>query len=188
MNKLRALIIIDVQNDFLSPYGYLANQGRDVTKMHHIIEPINKLILRFKQNHEPVICIKSHYDSKYQTERTAKFIPVRLCNENTVGSKFYGIDQNDADITLIKHTYDAFSNVGLKKYLDDNKIQELVFCGVFTNVCVEFSARTAFTHGYSVIIPSDCVSTYWDNFHENSLNSMGKYFATVTTSDLLLGK
>lgn len=58
----------------------------------------------------------------------------------------------------------AFLKTGLNEYLSDKGITNLVICGMQTEYCIDTSVKTAFEHGYEVVVPSGATTTYANPF------------------------
>ena len=58
----------------------------------------------------------------------------------------------------------AFKDTGLREYLHERGVQRLVICGMQTEHCIDSSAKAAFEHGFSVVIPSGASTTYSNPF------------------------
>ena len=58
----------------------------------------------------------------------------------------------------------AFLKTGLNEYLADKGITNLVICGMQTEYCIDTSVKTAFEHGYEVVVPSGATTTYANPF------------------------
>jgi len=58
----------------------------------------------------------------------------------------------------------AFKDTGLREYLTERGITQLVICGMQTEYCIDSSTKAAFEHGFSVIIPSGATTTYSNPF------------------------
>lgn len=53
-----------------------------------------------------------------------------------------------------------FKETGLKEYLDQQGIEQLVLCGMQTEYCVDTSVKVAFEHGYKLVVPEGTVTTF----------------------------
>ena len=71
--------------------------------------------------------------------------------------------------------------------LRDMGIKTIIVTGVGTNVCVETTCRDGFMRDYYIVVPKDLVATTDSTLHKGSLANLNRYFATVTTSDEILG-
>lgn len=89
---------------------------------------------------------------------------------------------------VFKHRYSAFYNTDLETVLRCLKVEDLVICGVMTNLCCESTARDAYFRDYRVFIPADGTGSINEEMHLASLMSLAFGFAYVTTGELLAGE
>ena len=200
--KKTALIAMDVQNGFCSPKGFLAKKyGVNISMIRNMTPKLVKFIDKIKAKHIPVFYtkqienekdspenIKHLYKIKYKDATPHIFAFGNLLTKNNFEGKFYMVKPGKDDMIIEKKTWDAFSNPKLDKLLKSKKIKYLIIAGIYTNVCVESTARRAFTEGYEIIIPKDlvAVSNHNKTLHKNSLKTMDKYIAQVVNSKDIL--
>jgi nicotinamidase-related amidase len=84
-------------------------------------------------------------------------------------------------ITVIKHQYDGFLNTDLEGILRENRVRQVVICGVLTNLCCETTARSAFMRGFEVYFVEDGTATFSKEMHEAALLNLSYGFAIATT-------
>ena len=89
----------------------------------------------------------------------------------------------DSDIIVRKHTYSAFWGTPLVTILQQNGVENVIVCGIKTNVCCRQTAIDAVSHGYRTFIVSDMTSTNDDETKAYHLEEMNRYFAKVIGSD-----
>ena len=94
----------------------------------------------------------------------------------------------DSESILMKDVYDAFHNGSLGRLLKDMKVESIVIGGVCTHLCVESTVRSAFCHGFQVIVPSDGTACHDREHHRASLLNMSHGFAHIDSSDNILTK
>jgi len=149
---MKALLVVDVQNDFC-PGGTLA-----VPDGEKVVPVINSLLDRFSL----VVASKDwHPDVSKHFEKWPKH-----CIQNTVGAAFYPqLDVEKFDQVFLKGTsgeddgYSAFeaTNKDLDAYLKSRNVTDLYVCGLATDYCVLASALDAHQKGFNVIIIKDAV-------------------------------
>ncbi|MQA12066.1 MAG: isochorismatase family protein [Pseudonocardiaceae bacterium] len=84
------------------------------------------------------------------------------------------------DITVVKRGFDGFLHTNLEATLRHLGVRRLLVAGVYANICVESTARTAFQLDFDVTVLTDCTgATSADNL-EMAFRSLGAMFATVT--------
>jgi nicotinamidase/pyrazinamidase len=167
---MRALIVVDVQNDFCAG-GALAVMGGD-----EIVDPINEAMAGFDaviltQDWHPVghsSFASSHYAESFSTIEMP-YGPQVLwpdhCVQGTTGALFQRALRSDcADLVLRKgyrsaiDSYSAFfendqiTTTGLEGYLNSRGLRDLTFAGLATDYCVAFSALDAARQGFQVTV------------------------------------
>lgn len=63
------------------------------------------------------------------------------------------------DFRVLKRKYSTFQGTGLDQLLRDLKVDTVILTGVLTDICIQHTAADAFSKGYKIIIPQDCVET-----------------------------
>ena len=150
-NKKKALIVVDVQNDFC-PGGSLAVANGD-----EVVAPLNKLIKEFLDRGEPV------FKSRDWHPATAKHFAVYggvwpvHCVQNTRGAEFHKDLSDDPRITIISKGidesadgYSAFDGTGLAQILHDEGVTEVWVGGLATDYCVKHTVLDALHQGFEV--------------------------------------
>ena len=149
---IKALLIVDVQNDFC-PGGALA-----VTDGDQVVPVINQLIDQFD-----VVCASKdwHPDQTIHFDRW----PVH-CVANTPGADFHPqLNQDPIDQILFKGTsnqddgYSAFeaTNINLTQWLKQKGVEELTIVGLATDYCVKASALDAVDQGFQVVVKQEAI-------------------------------
>ncbi len=188
--KKTALIVIDIQNGFCSPKGSFAIKGVNISQIIIMVPKLVKFIETLKKKGILVVYTKQIENYRDSPENVKRLFIRSFKNfnphatKNNFEGKFYKVKPGKDDIIIEKKTWDAFSNPKLNRILKKEKITHLTIAGIFTNVCVESTARRAFTEGYDVIIPKDLVAVSKHNWllHKYSLKPMEKYIAQVAHS------
>ena len=86
------------------------------------------------------------------------------------------------DILLCKHTYSAFWGTPLVEQLQQRGVENVVVCGIKTNICCRQTAIDSASHGFKTFLVRDMTSTNTDEIKEYHLAEMNKYFAKVLDS------
>jgi len=146
----RALIVVDVQNDFC-PGGTLAVPHGD-----EVVEPLNQAIDEFLERGEPV------YKSRDWHPPTTKHFAVHggvwpvHCVQNTPGAEFHSALRNDPRINVISKglgdtdCYSAFDETDLLDQLHQQNVEEIVVGGLATDYCVKSTVLDALKNGFKV--------------------------------------
>jgi len=112
---LAALLVIDVQNDFVADGGFFDQIGADVKTIQRAISPLAKLIDRAREAGVLVVFIQAIYDPQYLSapmrERDVR-VGRRMsrCLTGSWGADFYVISPRPNEPVVIKHRYSAFAN------------------------------------------------------------------------------
>jgi ureidoacrylate peracid hydrolase len=192
-----AVLIIDMQNDFISPGGYHHRQGRSCAPMQAIIPNI-QFVLRELPREVKVIYIVTarEPDGSDAHWRFHKLLPerVRLTGETL------GFDRNalrgtwGAEITdflkprpedhiFTKRRYSAFYQTDLEICLRCWGIDTLIFTGVMAEICVESTLRDAFNRDFDIAVVSDGVATRDDETLQAMLSSVSHSFGSVLAAE-----
>jgi ureidoacrylate peracid hydrolase len=182
-----ALIVVDVQNDFVSPQGSAGKRGEDVSAAMAMIPNLTGLIDEARKIGLTVVYIRTTHSEWTDTPswiyRSTQKSGLSTCREETWGAEFYdGIAPLPSERVVIKHRYSAFINTDLNTVLKARSIQSVLVCGVATNVCVETTARDAYMYDYYVTVIDDCSAAYEAKLHLGTLDNMRRHFGMVASS------
>jgi nicotinamidase-related amidase len=183
-----ALIIVDLQNDFLSPQGAYA-RGNTVSapalQLPARIAPAAKALktqggyvaasqftLWPDAQGEPMV--SPHLLEKRPFLRKGDFAP------GSVGQANVPELQDCVDLVVCKVAYSAFFNTQLDWVLRKAGIQNVVVCGIVTNGGVASTARDAHLRDYNVIVLSDGCAAFSDALHEASLADLASIGKVMT--------
>lgn len=150
MGKNKALIIVDMINDFV--YGSLSFKDAKT-----VINPISKLISSAHENNIPIIYACDLHLPSIDFEFT-KWDSHALINDN--GSKI--IDDfvfDEKDYIIHKRRYSAFFHTDLDLLLKELKVEEVVVVGLQAHICVIHTLGGAFMNGLKTILVSDATSS-----------------------------
>jgi ureidoacrylate peracid hydrolase len=187
------VLVVDIQNDFCSTKGALAKLGADITAIRQMLPRLIQFINQAREARVPIIYIQ-HINSDETTspplmEKRSQLgrdrVPV--CQKGTWGAELLKeLHVAPLDIVVQKYRYSAFINTSLDLILRSRGIKSLIITGMSTNVCVESTARDGFMHDYFIVLPEDCLATTISVLHQPSLETLKRYFATVTTSHAIV--
>jgi nicotinamidase-related amidase len=198
-----ALIIIDMQRDFLQPGGFGDALGNDVAQLARAIEPTRKLleaaraaglmVIHTREGHRPDLSDLA--PAKKRRGRSALTIgdpgPMgRILVQGEPGHdlvpELYPIA---GEPVIDKPGKGAFYATDLETILRNRGKSQLVVCGVTTEVCVNTPVREATDRGYDCLVLSDCTGSYCPDFHEQALRmicAQGGIFGWVGDSGALI--
>lgn len=195
-----ALLIIDMQRDFLEPGGFGESLGNDVAQLRRTIAPNQRLLAAFRQAGLPVIHTREGHSAdladlpptKKHRARSALTIgdagPMgRILVRGERGHDIIPELTPLAGETVIdKPGKGAFWATDLHAILAARGICQLIVTGVTTEVCVHTTVREANDRGYDCLVPSDCVGSYFPEFQTAALkmiSAQGGIFGWVSHSD-----
>jgi ureidoacrylate peracid hydrolase len=186
-----ALLVVDVQNDFVSPKGSAAQRGEDVSASVAMVPRLIRLIDEARRVGLTVVYIKTTHgewtDTPSWIYRKSQQKVLNTCREGTWGAEFYeGIAPLPTERVVIKHRYSAFINTDLNTVLKARGIESVLTTGVATNVCVETTTRDAYMYDYYVTMVGDCSAAYDAKLHESTLENMRRHFGLVANSDEII--
>jgi nicotinamidase/pyrazinamidase len=152
-----ALVVVDVQNDFLPPRGALAVPGGD-----EVIGPINELLA--SGGFDLVLATRDWHPPDHASFDSRGGPWPAHCVRDTPGAQISSaIDQRAIDAVIDKGTtrgsdgYSAFESTRLAQLLQDRDVELLTITGLATDVCVRHTALDALRRGLRVRIPRDAV-------------------------------
>ena len=200
---MTALVIIDMQRDFLYPGGFGALLGNDVSLLLAVVEPLQAVleaaraagmaVIHTREGHRPDLTdcppsklARGRLDTPIGAEGPNGRILVR-------GEPGHGIIDElapiDGEVVLDKPGKGAFFATDLEHILRNAGITHLVVTGVTTEVCVHTTVREANDRGFECLVLADCVGSYFPEFQEVGLKmiaAQGGIFGWVASSQDLL--
>jgi nicotinamidase-related amidase len=198
-----ALLIIDMQRDFLEPAGFGEMLGNDVSQLRRTIEPNQKLLAAWRAAGLTVIHTREGHRPDLSDLPHAK--KIRGGGTTTIGDKgpmgrilVRGEDGHDiipelyplpTEPVIDKPGKGAFFATDLHAILQNRGIKKLIVTGVTTEVCVNTTVREANDRGYDCLVPEDCVGSYFPEFQEMGLKmikAQGGIFGWVSDSTKIL--
>jgi ureidoacrylate peracid hydrolase len=197
-----AVVVVDMQNDFVSPGGAWDVTGQDVSMAQAALPRVIELVAGAREAGVPVIFIRSiyttndgrylsdvflHQELKKQTTGGGRFLDVPVCKEGTWGWQLAdGLDVLPQDTIVTKHRYSAFHNTDLDLRLRSQDIRTIVVAGVGTAVCVESTVRHAYFLDYYNVIASDCCAGYTLDVHLQAITRMDFQYGEAARCDQIL--
>jgi ureidoacrylate peracid hydrolase len=193
--KNSALLIIDIQNDYLHEKGAMGKHhvvvkegDNDIFTVQKIVPKVKYIAVQARKLGIPVIFIKSEY-SKWTDSPVFKtrhrLLGVDYTEQvrpGTWGAEFYQISPEPEDCVVIKYRHSAFIGTNLDLVLRSIGIKTIVLTGVTTNTCVQSTARDGFMNDYYVVMVEDCVAAWSKREHEAGLSDINTAFGVVANS------
>jgi nicotinamidase-related amidase len=194
-----ALVIIDMQRDFVEPGGFGAALGNDVSLLRRTIEPIRAVLEAARRREVLVIHTREGHRPDLADLPPAKLrrgrLDVKIGDPGPMGRLLVrgerGHDIIDAlaplpgEPVIDKPGKGAFYATDLGAILASRGIRQLVVCGVTTEVCVSTTVREANDRGYDCLVLEDGVGSYFPHFHNAALamiTAQGGIFGWVSNS------
>jgi nicotinamidase-related amidase len=198
-----ALIIIDMQRDFLEPGGFGETLGNDVSRLLAAVGPCRAvldaarrrgvLVIHTREGHRPDLSDAPPAKLERGTPSLRIGAPgpmgrilVRGEPGHDIVPALYPVA---GEPVIDKPGKGAFYQTELELMLRNRGIENLLVCGVTTEVCVNTTVREANDRGYRCIVLADCCASYFPQFHEAGLamiKAQGGIFGWVSASKLVL--
>ena len=198
-----ALVLIDMQRDFLLPGGFGETLGNDVSLLQKVVPPLAEvlaaaraagmLVIHTREGHLPDL--SDCPPAKLQRGKPSQRIGDMGANGRILIRGEYGHDIVDelapieGEIVIDKPGKGAFYATELQAVLQTAGITRLIVTGVTTEVCVHTTVREANDRGYEALVLSDCVGSYFPEFQRVGLemvSAQGGIFGWVADSPALL--
>jgi nicotinamidase-related amidase len=198
-----ALVVIDMQRDFLEPGGFGETLGNDVSLLSKVISPLGALMNRARELGMLVIHTREGHRPdlsdapRAKVERGAPSMRIgapgpmgRILIRGEPGHDIIpALYPRAGEPVIDKPGKGAFYATDLHTILQNREIDTLIVTGVTTEVCVHTTVREANDRGYRCIVPSDCCGSYFPEFHEMGLRmikAQGGIFGWVSNSQHLI--
>jgi ureidoacrylate peracid hydrolase len=170
------VIVVDMQNGFVSTDGYLARAGYDVSGAAQTVENCEKVLDAARRVAIPIVYLQMgwfsemhdagrvggsnwHKSTAWRLMRTRTDLAGTAITRGTWDYKI--VDQlqpRDGDIVVPKTRLSGFFETNLDSILRARKIESIAFVGIATNVCVEATIRDAFYRDYLPLLISDATN------------------------------
>lgn len=198
-----ALVIIDMQRDFLLPGGFGSSLGNDVSLLQTAVPPLQRLLAAAREAGMTVIHTREGHlpdlsdcpPSKLRRGKPSQ----RIGDPGAFGRILirgeYGHDIIDeltpveGEIVIDKPGKGAFYGTTFGDELVSRGITSLIVTGVTTEVCVHTTTREANDRGYECLVVSDCVGSYFPEFQRVGLemvSAQGGIFGWVADSEAVI--
>ena len=197
-----ALVMIDMQRDFVEPHGFGEALGNDVSLLRRAIEPCTRLLEAARQAGLLIVHTREGHRADLSNCPAAKLTRGGKTFIGQQGSMGRILIQGEPGHDIIPELYPlsgepiidkpgkgAFYATDLHLILQARGIKSLIICGVTTEVCVQTTAREANDRGYEVLSPEDCCASYFPEFHRAALEmikAQGAIVGWVSDADAVI--
>ncbi|MDE2238954.1 MAG: cysteine hydrolase [Rhodospirillales bacterium] len=178
-----ALILIDMQKDFLDPGGFGAALGNDVSRLQPAVAACARLLAIFRACKMPVLHTREVHRPDLSdcpvSKRTRGNPALRIGDDGPMGRVLIAGEPGAAIVADCAPAYGervidkpgkgAFYNTDLATYLAAHQITTLVFGGVTTEVCVQTTMREANDRGYECLLVEEATESYFPEFKQATL-------------------
>ena len=198
-----ALVVIDMQRDFLEEGGFGAALGNDVTRLRSIVPAVQRTIDAFRRAGLPVIHTREGHKPDLSDCPPAKRLrgksSLRIGDAGPMGRILIlgepgnqiipELSPAQGEVVLDKPGKGAFCATNLDDILKKMSVTHLAFAGVTTEVCVQTTMREANDRGYECILLEDCTDSYFPEFKSSTIEmirAQGAIVGWTTTSQMLI--
>ena len=188
-----ALVIIDMQRDFIEPGGFGETLGNDVSLLQAIVPATRTVLQAWRRQGGLVVHTREAHRPDLAdcppTKRNRGTPALRIGDEGPMGRILIAGEPGnqiiealapiEGEIVIDKPGKGAFYATGLQSELQRRGIRSLVFMGVTTEVCVQTSMREANDRGYEGLLLEDCTESYFPAFKAAALEMIRAQGAIV---------
>ena len=192
-----ALLVIDMQRDFLEPGGFGASLGNDVEQLAQVVEPCARLLQAARSGGRCIVHTREGHTPDLADLPESKALRgppgARIGDPGPMGRILIRGEPGHAivepltpgpgELVIDKAGKGAFYGTPLDEALRRSGIHYLVLCGVTTEVCVHSTTREANDRGYECLVVADACGSYFPAFHDATLamvQAQGGIFGRVT--------
>jgi nicotinamidase-related amidase len=186
MSPAQALLVVDFQNDFCSPRGAGAGRRGDLSRLEATARNLARALAAARRRGVEVVFIRFLGDRRFQKPnliaRDRRQRKPAKCLEGSWGAEFFRVAPLPGEKVVPKRgRFDPFLDPALDAHLRRRRVGRVLLAGVYLDVCVDATARTAFQKGYEVSVLRDCV----ESLHypkDDVLRFMAKYYGARLVS------
>ena len=194
-----ALLVVDMQNGFVSKGGSYDLMGLNVSKYNDVVPSLKRLIAFCRKVKMPIfysqavreesgidLLTRSHRILPKSREERIKRRPI--CIRGSWDAEIVQeLKPNFDDHVVIKRRDSVFQDTEVEVWLRSLGIDSIIFAGIDTSICVESSLRDAFNHGYDVVLISDATASNNLNHYNSTLDNIRNYYGIVMNLEEFIG-
>jgi ureidoacrylate peracid hydrolase len=187
------LIVVDMQNGFVSKGGSYDKLDMSIGNYRKIIPKIQELISFCRGEDIPIfyteairepsgidLLLNIHNILPKSREERLQNKKVPICVRGTWDAQTIDeIKPTEEDHIILKRRDSAFQDTELRVWLQSIRVNTLIFCGIDTSICVESSLRDAFNLGYDIIVVSDATASGIKKHFETTIERIRDYYGIV---------
>jgi biuret amidohydrolase len=198
-----ALVVIDMQRDFVDPGGFGEALGNDVSLLGRAVEPTRRVleacraagvrVIHTREGHRPDLsdCPPANLARGHLTNGIGDAGPMgRILVRGEYGHDIVdALKPRAGEPVVDKPGKGAFYATDLESMLRNRGVRSLVVTGVTAEVCVQTTVREANDRGFECLVLSDCIASYFPEFYEMTLKmikAQGGIFGWVAPSEAFL--
>ncbi|WP_319422695.1 cysteine hydrolase family protein [Pleurocapsa sp. FMAR1] len=195
-----ALVIIDMQRDFLESGGFGEALGNDISQLQKIVPTVKQILDTFRDRALPIFHTLEGHQSDLSDCPPSKLQrgqnQLKIGDMGTMGRiLILGEPGNNIipelqplanEIVIAKPGKGAFYRTSLESWLQEKNITHLILTGVTTEVCVQTTMREANDRGYECLLVEDATASYFPEFKQSTLEmirAQGGIVGWTTTSE-----
>ena len=188
----RALILVDMQNDFLNKQGAYSRAGVTSENLAKLPEQLAPVVNKYRD--KGFYIISTHFTlvpgkdgEPLISEHLKKLRPFLTKGDFLSGGFGHGLidELGPSDLVIEKIAYSAFYMTRLEWVLEYLKIKDLVFGGIVTNGGVSSTVRDAHVRGYNCTVLSDGCAAFDNNVHQVSIQALESIARVVTCNNII---
>jgi ureidoacrylate peracid hydrolase len=190
-----ALVVVDMQNGFLSKGGSYDLMGLNVSKYTQVVPCLKRLLVFCRKFKIPIfysqavreesgidLLTRSHRILPKSREERIKRRPI--CIRGSWDAEIVQeLKPSLDDHVVIKRRDSIFQDTEVEVWLRSLGIDSIIFSGIDTSICVESSLRDAFNHGYDVVLISDATASNNLDHYNSTLDNIRNYYGLVMNLD-----
>ncbi|PHQ45101.1 hypothetical protein DJ68_14770 [Halorubrum sp. C3] len=195
-----ALMVVDMQRDFIEEGGFGEYLGNDVSRLRKAVEPTQKVLEAARDAGLKIIHTREGHREEMTDAPPSKVergdLDVKIGDEGPMGKVLVRgerghdfveeLQPEEGETIIDKPGKGSFYSTDLDLVLRNDDIENIIVTGVTTEVCVQSTVREANDRGYECLVLEDCTASYFPEFDEvgiKMIKAQGAIFGWVADSD-----
>lgn len=185
-----ALIIVDMQNGFCHPKGFMSKLGFNIHLCREAVRPTVALTQAVRRAHIPIFFTRYVFRPDYKDggilvrELFPGITKVRGLAAGSWDARIVReIKVEKGDFVIEKNRYSSFFNTNLESQLRNLGVENLLVAGVVTNMCVETTVRDAVQRDFRVFLVADACGAVDAAMHAATIATVNYGFGTVVSTE-----